>query len=204
MSNANKSAYDGAPKGGDTSFRKEWDTDEYAQKAKEREADVRRKESGSGKDKNINMKHGGLAVAREESLNLDSNVNKVVVVTAKDEAKGPGFHCQACNVTYRDNLSYLDHLNSPLHLQNSGISNRVARSTLEQVKARLATRKLREAPKDPKITFEERLKREEVEKLQKKQAKKDKKLQERMQDVVVDDQTMAMMGFGSFGSSSKS
>ena len=43
MSNQKKSAYEGVPQGGDTNFRKEWDTEEYAQKAKEREAEVKRK-----------------------------------------------------------------------------------------------------------------------------------------------------------------
>lgn len=41
--NANRSAYEGAVKGGDTNFRKEWDKDEYEKKAKEREAEVKRK-----------------------------------------------------------------------------------------------------------------------------------------------------------------
>jgi hypothetical protein len=43
MSNQKKSAYQGASQGGDTNFRKEWDTQEYAQKAREREAEVKRK-----------------------------------------------------------------------------------------------------------------------------------------------------------------
>jgi hypothetical protein len=54
---------------------------------------------------------------------------------------------------------------------------------------------------DPKITFEERLKREEFEKLQKKQAKKERKALEKGKEIVVDEQAMAMMGFGAFGSS---
>ena len=31
------------------------------------------------------MKQGGLAVAREESLQLEANLNKTVVITAQDE-----------------------------------------------------------------------------------------------------------------------
>ena len=31
------------------------------------------------------MKRGGLAVARDESLQLDANLNKTVVVAAQDE-----------------------------------------------------------------------------------------------------------------------
>ena len=55
---------------------------------------------------------------------------------------------------------------------------------------------------DPKIAFEERLKREEVERLQKKQAKKEKKaMASASKEMEVDDQTMALMGFGAFGSS---
>ena len=45
------------------------------------------------------------------------------------------------------------------------------------------------------------MKREQFEKLQKKQLKKEKKAQEKASEIVVDGQTMAMMGFGAFGSS---
>jgi hypothetical protein len=56
-----------------------------------------------------------------------------------------GFQCEICKLSYKDNLSYLEHLSSAIHMKNAGISNRVERSTLAQVKERLEKRKNRPA-----------------------------------------------------------
>jgi U4/U6.U5 tri-snRNP component SNU23 len=51
---------------------------------------------------------------REGSLELDKNLNKTMVVT-NPGGRGPGqpgFHCEACNRTYKDSVGYLDHINS--------------------------------------------------------------------------------------------
>ena len=42
--------------------------------------------------------------------------------------KEPGFYCETCSVTLKDNLSFLDHLNSKQHLVLIGKSLLVERS----------------------------------------------------------------------------
>lgn len=50
---------------------------------------------------------------REESLELDKNLGKTMVVQ-NPGGRGPGqpgFYCEACNRTYKDTTGYLDHIN---------------------------------------------------------------------------------------------
>lgn len=50
---------------------------------------------------------------REESLDLDKNLNKTMVVQ-NPGGRGPGqpgFYCEACSRTYKDTSAYLDHIN---------------------------------------------------------------------------------------------
>lgn len=61
-------------------------------------------------EENLNL---GAAQTIDEQL-LNVPVNKTTVVTAAEEVKGPGFHCRVCDETFKDNLSYLDHVTSPM------------------------------------------------------------------------------------------
>lgn len=50
---------------------------------------------------------------REESLELDKNLGKTMVVQ-NPGGRGPGqpgFFCETCNRTYKDTTGYLDHIN---------------------------------------------------------------------------------------------
>jgi U4/U6.U5 tri-snRNP component SNU23 len=131
-------------KSGDTDFRKKWDKEEYAEKArkKDEEEKDRMKEneermkqgwcllSVSRKKRNSNSiigkkplksrkrddlpKPTELMKRRENSLELDKNQNKTMVVQ-NPGGRGPGqpgFYCEACNRTYKDSVGYLDHINS--------------------------------------------------------------------------------------------
>ena len=48
-----------------------------------------------------------------------------------------GYLCDVCGRTYMDNASFLDHLNSRMHLANMGMGLEVKKSTIEEVKARI-------------------------------------------------------------------
>jgi U4/U6.U5 tri-snRNP component SNU23 len=96
---------------------------------------------------------------REGKLNLDSRVGKTHIATssrigheglesalhAGSGPREPGFYCEACDCVLKDSLSYLDHINGRRHQQNIGYEMKVERSTLEQVKARLAALKAKKA-----------------------------------------------------------
>ena len=51
--------------------------------------------------------------------------------------KGAGFYCDACDLTFKDNLQFVEHLNSKQHLVATGQTGEVKRATLEDVKERL-------------------------------------------------------------------
>ena len=60
------------------------------------------------------------------------------LLSRSNKGKSAGFYCETCDLTFKDSLSYLDHLNSSQHYRKLGISGRVERATLEQVQNRLA------------------------------------------------------------------
>lgn len=171
---------------------------------------------------------------REGSLDLDKNLGKTMVVqSAGGRGPGvPGFYCETCNRTYKDSVGYLDHINgrartsgiihsftiytyvSSADLRALGQTTRIERSTVEQVRARIAylREKTKEASNAKSFDFEKRLAevREKeaairAERKAQKKAEKEKFRVELVKDTVQqDDSNMSqMMGFSGFGSSKK-
>ncbi|PRT57008.1 U4/U6.U5 small nuclear ribonucleoprotein component snu23 [Wickerhamiella sorbophila] len=74
-------------------------------------------------------------------VDIYEGVNKVTLVPAGagvgKKGKGAGFYCESCNLTFKDSIQYMDHLNSKQHLDNTGQSTKVERASLADVKARL-------------------------------------------------------------------
>lgn len=122
---------------------RKWDLDEYAQRARDRdrqdredavenEERIRKGEKPlSYAERNQRRRREELPKpteklkAREEDLELEKNLNKTLMVDNVGGAgmgrKGPGFHCQLCNRTFKDTLAYLDHVNGRLReWQNRG------------------------------------------------------------------------------------
>ena len=148
-----KSAY-GAP-AGDTDFRRTWDKAEYEAKGK-KEAEERREESKARYEAKLEGKKWHKPVdfsalddtsARNSRLDVASMVGKSTLVpagsTVGKRGKGAGFYCEACDLTYKDNVQYIEHLNSKQHLFNTGQSGEVKRATLRDVKERLEMLKAR-------------------------------------------------------------
>ncbi|KIP04107.1 hypothetical protein PHLGIDRAFT_31508 [Phlebiopsis gigantea 11061_1 CR5-6] len=215
-------------KASDTDFRKKWDKEEYAEKAKKKDEEERDRM----KENEERMKQGKkprrgrkddlpkpteLMKRREGSLDLDKNLNKTMVVQ-NTSGRGPGipgFYCETCNRTYKDSTGYLDHINGRAHLRALGQTTRIERSTVEQVRARIAY--LREKTKDASnaksYDFEKRLaeiKEKEAaaraEKKAQKQAKREQARVELAKDTAMqqdDSDMMSMMGFSGFGTSKK-
>ncbi|EIW63020.1 uncharacterized protein TRAVEDRAFT_34276 [Trametes versicolor FP-101664 SS1] len=216
----------------DTDFRKKWDKEEYAEKARKRDEEEkeRMKENEElqkqGKKprrgpKNDLPKPTELMKQREGPLDLDKNLGKTMVVqNAGTRGPGvPGFFCEACNRTYKDSSGYLDHINGRAHLRALGQTTRIQRSTLQQVRARIAylREKTREASNAKEFDFEQRLaevrERETALREEKKAAKKALREAARVElvkDTAVaagakqgDGDMMSMMGFAGFGTTKK-
>lgn len=142
-----KSAY-GQP-ASDTDFRRTWDKEEYAAKARAEEE--KRKEEGKARyeaklegkkwHKHVDMSELDSTSARGSRLDVASMVGKTTMIPASagvgKRGRGAGFYCEACDLTYKDNVQYIEHLNSKQHLINTGQSGEVKRATLQDVKDRL-------------------------------------------------------------------
>jgi len=213
--------------GQDTDFRRKWDKEEYAERAKKKDEEERErmqeneermkqgKKPRKGKKGNLPTPTE-LMKAREGPLELDKNLGKTMVVQ-NPGGRGPGqpgFFCEACNRTYKDSVGYLDHINSRAHLRALGQSTKLERSTLVQVQARIAylREKTKEATAAKDFDFDKRLaevKAKEVaireEKKAVKKAEKDRARMEIIQDSAMnqDDDMAQMMGFGGFGTTKK-
>jgi U4/U6.U5 tri-snRNP component SNU23 len=148
-----KSAY-GAP-ASDTDFRKTWDKAEYEAKGK-KEAEDRREEAkaryeakleGKKWHKPVDFSSLDSTSARGSRLDVASMVGKSTLIPAGagvgKRGKGAGFYCEACDLTYKDNVQYIEHLNSKQHLINTGQSGEVKRATLQDVRDRLEMLKAR-------------------------------------------------------------
>ncbi|KAL9937643.1 hypothetical protein V8E36_003188 [Tilletia maclaganii] len=134
----------------------------------------------------------------------------------KGGQKQPGFYCDLCKRTYKDTMAYLDHINGRSHLRRLGQTTQAGRSTVEQVRARIE--KLRAEREDKtrgaaNYDFEARLRQiaEEQEKAKAAQkaarrAEKEAAVQAKeakLNEGGLDEDAMALMGFGSFGAAKK-
>ncbi|TPX71092.1 hypothetical protein SpCBS45565_g01303 [Spizellomyces sp. 'palustris'] len=208
MSDKKGGLYDSSA--GDTNFRRKWDRAEYEQRAKDRERgildkdDQRKRKGGKPKDSDEPASsERELLKAREEAIDLTSNLNKTVVVQASNVAsRQPGYYCEVCDCVVKDSVNYLDHINGRSHQRNMGMSMRVERSTADQVRARLEA--LKRKVDQPELDFDARIeqaqKEDEEEKRARKREKKERK-KKRKEDApevaATDDIDIAsMMGFG--------
>ncbi|KAE8333439.1 hypothetical protein BDV39DRAFT_199164 [Aspergillus sergii] len=133
----------------DTAFRKTWDREEYAKKAADEES-KRKEESKAryeakllGKKWHAPVDYSSLeaTTSRKQRLDVASMVGKTTIVSAGSavgkRGRGAGFYCGDCDLTFKDNLQLVEHLNSKQHLIATGQSGEVTRATVEDVRQRL-------------------------------------------------------------------
>lgn len=144
----------------DTSFRKTWDREEYAQKAASRESKIKSEGAARAEAKAAGKKYFAPRAStppdardtesRSSRLDVSNNVGKTTLVPAGaavgKKGRGAGFYCADCDLTFKDNLQFVEHLNSKQHLVNTGQTGEVRKATLEEVRERIAwlARKKRE------------------------------------------------------------
>ncbi|CAG8653251.1 2669_t:CDS:2 [Funneliformis mosseae] len=195
MSNQKRGVYEEGTQ--DTSFRRTWDKEEFKRRARERSRIEREKEEEEDrkrkglKPKNIDSSEAEpareLLRARTEKVVLDANLNKVQVV-------------QSTNIASKQPDQ-----------RALGMSMKVERSTLDQVKNRLENLKKKQEPQeyDLDARVEQLQKQEEEEKRRRKERKKAKKRGESSQNTVkeedspeneVNPEMAKFMGFVGFGS----
>lgn len=209
----------------DNTARRTWDKEEFRQKAEARKKDEKADEAYEArKRKRLERDplHQGLIVARTElkqrdyQIDLAARLGKTQVVGLNTPLnQQAGFYCGVCDCVLRDSQSYLDHINGKWHNRALGMTMRVEKSSVEQVKKKLEDKKAEKAQANPDDYLPdgidrrilERQEQEEREREQRAQRKKEKKQKEREEAVQehegMDPDMMALMGFGGFGGSKK-
>lgn len=192
--------------------RKKWDRAHYERLAQDRAR-------GKQDDEEPEAKELQLLQRRTYNVDLDSNLGKSVIVQrATTSAAKSAYYCSVCDCDTKDSINFLDHINGTKHQRNLGMSMKVERSTLDQVKERFATNKKKKEVQQKEYDLESRVKEanEEVEryKTYAREKKKDRKrkAQEKEaadpEDEEVDgggpsSDMAAMMGFSGFGDQKK-
>ncbi|XP_043711723.1 zinc finger matrin-type protein 2 isoform X2 [Telopea speciosissima] len=195
--------------GVDNTYRRKFNREEYAERAREREE---KDEEGRFKSKSKGppvqrkpLKH------RDYEVDLDSRLGKTQVVTPiAPLSQQAGYYCAVCECVVKDSANYLDHINGKKHQRALGMSMRVERASLEQVQNRFEILKKRkvagsftEQDLDERILKQQQ--EEEERKRQRRERKKEKKKEKAAEEETEegDPDVAALMGFGGFGSSKK-
>lgn len=237
MADSKKSGAYGAP-ASDTDFRKNWDLDEYAAKAKDREAKEKEESKARYEAKLAGKKYykpmtgdETYTSARRNILDVSAQVGKTQLVPAGagvgKRGRSAGFYCEACDLTFKDNKQFVEHLNTTQHLVNTGQTTEVRRATVEEVRERIDfyVRRKEDLEKEKATSLhdrlqlrEEELEKEAEERRQKRRDDAEKKRLEKEKAAVVkteygedlriegehdEDDMMAQMGITGFGTSKK-
>ena len=230
----------------DTSFRRTWDPAEYAAKAAAREAAEREEGKARYEAKLAGKTYhahppssssthddAALAEARRARLDVAAAVGKVQMISGAmagvgKRGRGAGFYCEACDLTFKDNLQWVEHLNSRQHAAATGTAADVRRASLAEVLARLdfLRQKRADEGRDLVVGLGDRLKSREEQDEREREAKRVKRREARRKKNLKDDagdgldgarpvkdehgehgehgerdaDMAKMMGFGGFGS----
>lgn len=205
--------------------RRQWDIAEYTSRARERDREGR--EHAAENEERV--KQGKRPMGRRradatakptqtmqahEDLSLDANLGKSVLVDNTTEggtSRGPGFYCELCHRMSKDSVGYLDHINGRSHLRKLGQSTQSARSSLEQVVARIdavRAERARGHTAEQRYDFDARLRQIAEEQRAAHDAKRTKRQEERARrkapkpeappPTADEDAVMQAMGFAQF------
>lgn len=191
-------------------LRRIWDRDEYSAKAESRLTREEEEEKAKNDKNKIPVKRA-LLKHRDYKVDLESKLGKTTIITkSTPQSQMGGYYCDVCDCVVKDSINYLDHINGKKHQRNMGMSMKVARSTVEQVKKRFDTnkRKLEEKAQEEKYNLNSRLselkEEEDKERQTRKSRERENKRRKRDEEEELhasnyDEDVASIMGFGGFG-----
>ncbi|KAF2690156.1 hypothetical protein K458DRAFT_412975 [Lentithecium fluviatile CBS 122367] len=192
MADKKAGAYGAKPGGGDTDFRKTYDREEYARRAKAREeqekieGQARYEAKLQGKTyyrRASTPEDVKLTTARDSRLDVASRVGTVQLVQAgaQGRRRGFGFVCEACDYSCSNNHEFLEHQSSTRHLRNVGATFDVERADVSMVRERLRylARKRKEASRPEILDLDKRLEERKVEEEKEREEKRRKRNEKR-------------------------
>ncbi|GLG93180.1 hypothetical protein R5R35_012725 [Gryllus longicercus] len=188
--------------------RRKWDRDEYERLAATRiQEELEAQEKAKQKQPPVKRE---LLRQRDYRVDLESKLGKSVVITKNTpSSQTGGYYCNVCDCVVKDSINFLDHINGKKHQRNLGMSMRVERSSLDQVKKRFEVNKKKLEEKKKDYDIEQRMKelREEEEKLKEYRKEKRKERKRKLEDdpepQEQESELASIMGFSGFGSSKK-
>lgn len=185
--------------------RRKWDKVEYQKIAQERlRAHANADEKSEEPIQRENLKR------RDYKVDLDSKLGKSVVINKNTPtSQTGGYYCNVCDCVVKDSINFLDHINGKKHQRNLGMSMKVERSTIDQVKERFQVNKKKMEEKQKDYELEKKLREAKEEEERYKEHRKEKR-KERKRKVSEDDcnailsrDMLTVMGFSGFGGSKK-
>lgn len=187
--------------------RRKWDRKEYERKAQDRVKAT--KEEDQSDDGPVSRE---LLKRRDYKVDLDSKLGKSVVISkTTPSSQSGGYYCNVCDCVVKDSINFLDHINGKKHQRNLGMSMKVERSSLDQVKERFQKnkKKMEEKQKDYDLDVKVREAKEEEDRYKEYKREKRKDRKRKAEDDVDEEsagmssEMAAIMGFGGFGGAKK-
>ena len=197
----------------DNTFRRKWDKEEFAQRARERDEEEEEEEEGRyrSKPREPPVQRKPLK-NRDYEVDLTSRLGKTQVVTpVAPLSQQAGYFCSVCECVVKDSANYLDHINGKKHQRALGMSMRVERASLQQVQERFETLKRKKTTGGfTELDLDTRIQKQQEEDEERKRTRKEKKKEKKREKEVKEDlgdgfdsSVAAMMGFEGFSSSKK-
>jgi U4/U6.U5 tri-snRNP component SNU23 len=174
--------------------RRKWNLEDY-KTGEDDEEDSIYNATGPSKEKNNVVVVREALQQRNYTVDLTSKVGKfeVVMAGAATSARG-GYYCDACECLLKDSKTYLDHINGKKHQRKLGMSMRVEKSTLADVKKKLTALKRKDTDIGERIGVEERLALAEQSRRQRKKARKQMQDEEQEQQAGEDEEEVVEVG----------